>query len=93
MNRFEAKFFCLFESFLELSNRLDNAGERDFSEEESVVEGLLLIRGEKCGDDGEINRWFTNRETVRDIHIHIIRIEIYTTEFGDGRQEQFYFLA
>lgn len=60
MNRFEAKFFCLFESFLELSNGLDNAGERDFSEEESVVEGLLLIRGEKCSDDGEIDRWFTD---------------------------------
>lgn len=60
MNRFEAKFFCFFESFLELCNRLDNTSQRDFSEEESVVEGLFLIRGEKSCNDGEIDRRFTN---------------------------------
>jgi hypothetical protein len=87
MNRFESEFFCFFESFLELCDRLDNAGERDFSEEESMVERFLLVRREKCCDDGEIDRWFTDRETMRDIHIHIIRVEIYTTEFGDSRQE------
>lgn len=93
MNRLETEFLCFFESFLELSDGLDNASERDLSEEESVIERFLLIRGEEGCDDGKIDRWFTDRETMRDIHIDIIRVEIYTTEFGDGRQEQFYFLA